>query len=265
MTYNFDAHSVPHSRNLKKPNEDFFDMDVENNVFIILDGVTRPHSEYEKRPFESDACVVNEIFSEKVLSYINVYLEKFGMPEGAENICLLLKKAVLFANESINSFRKVKSLEEWGFYPSTLGIVAMFVENRLYYASLGDGIGVLLRNNSKIIFGREHAIEAVDTLGVTKRERYEKYCNHPENPLFYSVFNGDEGIEAGLEVSFIDISKGDVVLLATDGMGRYVRFEKGDVLKSQSAREMIEASSKYDVPPYAGYADDKTIIKVWTM
>lgn len=66
----------------------------------------------------------------------------------------------------------------------------------------------------------------------------------------------------GVEFSSIDLCEGDTVLLASDGVARYLQYEKNATLIAQTAQEMLEASVKYDVPPYAAYSDDKALIKI---
>ncbi len=250
-----DFATTPHTRELDKPNEDRLVCDEERGIFIVLDGVTRVHKEYENDPFESAARDVGDIFIKEVYAYI---CEHISDPEPKE----ILMCAVDRANSLIRDYRSKKSKEEWGFYPSTLGIISILRDGRLYYLCVGDSIGVLLREDSKILFGREFVLEAVDLLDVSKKERYDLYCNHPDNHLSYTVFNGDEVVMRGVQYSFIDLYEGDTLFLATDGIGSYLKYEKSADLKEQSAEEIISRSGEYDRPPYANYADDKTLIKI---
>ena len=244
-----------HTRGLDKPNEDRLLVDGERGIFIVLDGVTRVHSEYEKAPQSSAAGEVGDIFLKEVYAYI---CEHLFDPSPR----LILENAVRLANSKIKEYRKIKSKDEWVFYPSTLGIISILRGKTLHYLSVGDCIGILLRYNSKIIFGRELALEAVDLCNVSKNERYDIYCNHPENHLSYTVYNGDEVVMDGVEYSFVDVHDGDIVILATDGIADYLKFEKVRDLILQSPEEMISNSGRYDAPPYAEYADDKTLIKL---
>lgn len=250
-----DFASAPHERALEKPNEDKLLIDEENGIFIVLDGVTRVHTEYEKAPYESAALTVGEIFLEEVYGYIKSNIDRPDVKE-------MLESAVRIANGKIKGYRAQKSLSEWGFYPSTLGIISVLRGNTLHYVAVGDCMATLIRGNSKILFGRQFSLEAVDLNNVTKQERYSTYCNHPENHLSYTVFNGDEVVMDGLEYSFIDLHPGDVLLLASDGIASYIKYEKASDIIKQSADEIISRSKIYDLPPYAEYADDKSLIKL---
>lgn len=255
LIFDVECATQGHKRNLKKPNEDRLMVDKERGIFILLDGVTRVHGEYDAAPYSSAALELGDIFIDEAYRFISENID-------ASNPEHLLKEAVRSANAKILSYREVKSEKEWGFYPSTLGLVALLRDKTLYYVSVGDCIGVLIRKNAKILLGREWTLEALDKHNITKKERYERYCNHPENHLSYTVFNGDEVVMDGLECSFIDLHEGDTLLLASDGIGDYIKYEKSADLIRQTPEEMISGSEKYDQPPYAEYADDKTVIKL---
>ena len=253
--FHIECASAPHGREIKKPNEDRLLIDEENGIFILLDGVTRIHREYEEHPYESAALDLGNIFIEEAYPLIKSNLT-------APDPERLLREAVRAANVKIKEYRRRKSLAEWEFYPSTLGIIGIIRDGCLHYVSAGDCIGVLIRKGAKMLFGREWTLEAVDKLNVSKKERYDFYCNHPENHLSYTVFNGDEEVMVGLQYSFIDLHEGDTLLMTSDGLGDYIKFEKSADLLRQTPAEMIARSGEYDLAPYAEYADDKTIIKL---
>ena len=245
----------PHGRRIDKPNEDRLLVDKERGIFIVLDGVTRPHGEYETSPFESAAGEVGDIFLKEVYTYICDHLSD-PSPR------IILENAVKIANEKIKEYRKVKSINEWSFFPSTLGIISILRGKTLHYLCVGDCIGMLIRYNSKIIFGRELTVKAVDLCQATKTERYALYCNHPENHLSYTVFNGDDVVMDGVQYSLIDLHEGDILFLASDGIADYLKYEKVIDLVTKSPESIIEDSGRYDAPPFASYADDKTLIKL---
>ncbi len=255
MIHQIDYASVPHARELSKPNEDRVLADAEKGIFIVLDGVTRVHDEYAQAPFTSAAGEVSDLFLKEVHRYLAEHIDE-------ENKQTLLEKALALGNCKIAEYRAGKSLADWVFYPATLGIVSLLCGRTLHYAYAGDCLGLLLRGNGKTLFGRQLTLQAVDLHGVSKKERYEVYCNHPENPLSYAVFNGDETAMDGVEYSSITLCKGDTVLLASDGVARYLQYEKNATLLAQTAQEIIEASVKYDLPPFATYSDDKALIKL---
>ena len=255
LTYKSEYFSAIHGRELKKPNEDRFLVDEENGIFILLDGVTRVHNEYENYPYQSSASDISDIFIDEAYNFI-----MNNMPDN--DPATVLRRAVTEANKKVREYRQQKSENEWGFYPAAVGFIGIIHDSTLYYANVGDCIVALIRRGAKILFGREWTVEAVDKKQVTKSERYQIYCNHPENHLSYTVFNGDDNVADGLECSFIDLHADDTVIIATDGIGDYIKYEKSIDLIKQTPMQMILSSNEYDTAPYAKYADDKTLIKL---
>ena len=52
------------------------------------------------------------------------------------------------------------------------------------------------------------------------------------------------------------------MILCSDGLGPYLCNTDVADLRQLSVDEILNASTAYDVPPFASYADDKTIIKL---
>lgn len=248
-----EAATAIHGRSLAKPNEDCVYADAEAGIFILLDGITRPHKEYEERPGESMACEINECFTEAVAAYLR---EGKGEPK------TLLREAIARGNDRIAAYRSRHPEGDVIFAPGTLGIVAFLVDKRLYYAAAGDCLGLLLRGDTKTCFGEQASVHEVDLLKPTKAERYALYCNHPENPLFYTIYNGDKVVSDICEYASLDLEAGDTVLLASDGIKAYLSLSPTAALRDLSAQEMLVASRAYDAPPYAAYPDDKTVLKL---
>lgn len=255
LNYRATAATRINERGLGKPNEDLIFVDREHHIFILLDGITRVHQEYRERPGKSAAYEVGQIFLDVACDYLLRHVDM-------EDADQLLRQAALLGNAAIVPYRQQKPLEQWQFYPGALGILAILRGNRLHYAYLGDSLAAHIRGSEKSIFGRQEQLDTIDQMRVTKRERYDKYCNHPESPLGYGIFNGDEAVASLLDQGVRYLAPGDTVILCTDGLGPYLCNTDVEELKAFSAEEMLDASSAYDVPPYATYADDKTLIKL---
>lgn len=255
LSYCVESGTRINERGLGKPNEDLLYIDRENHIFILLDGITRVHSEYREQPGKSAAFDVGEIFLKTVCEYLLTHLDEQDADQ-------LLRQAALSGNAAIVPYRQQKSLEQWQYYPGALGILAILRENRLHYAYLGDSLAAHIRGSEKSIFGRQDQLETIAQMRVTKREMYDKYCNHPESPLGYGIFNGDDTVASLLDQGVRNIAPRDTVILCTDGLGPYLCETDVEALKTLSPEEMLNASAAYDVPPYATYADDKTVIKI---
>lgn len=255
LSYSVDSGTRINNRGLGKPNEDFFFVDRERHVFILLDGITRVHKEYQEIPGRSAACDVGEIFLNTARDYIAAHRNDQA-PEA------LLRNAALLGNAAIVPYRRQKELAQWQYYPGVLGILAVLEGDRLHYAYVGDSISVHIRGSEKTYFGCQEQLETIAKLRTTKAEMYANYCNHPENPLGYGIFNGDESVSPLLEQGVITLQPGDTVIFSSDGLTQYLRHTDAAVLAGATVEEMMDASVIYDQPPYASYADDKAAIKL---
>jgi serine/threonine protein phosphatase PrpC len=242
------------SGNCLKPCEDCVICDPVHGTFIVLDGITRVHKEYSAAPGKSAACDVNEIFVGAVMRYIADNHRELDAEK-------LLRGAVKSGNDRIREFRSQKSLNTWGFYPGTLGIIALIRGARLHYICAGDCVGMILRGNTKICFGEQLSLAALEIKKISKKDRYDIYCNHPENKLSYTIFNGDECVPDSCEYANIDLQQGDIVVLASDGIKNYLKYEFVDVIKTTSADRLIDLSMEYDAVPFGTYSDDKSLLK----
>lgn len=255
IRYLASSSSMINNRGLQKPNEDYVFIDEKHHIFILLDGITRVHQEYIDHPGHSAACDVNRIFAENV----HQYLVKHCSDTPAQQ---LLFEAVKLGNQALIAYRQQRTLKQWQFYPGTLGIIGLLQGDRFYYLYVGDCLGTLIRNCTKLHFGQQGSSEALELMKISKSERYDLYCNHSEHPLGYGIFNGDSQASELFEQSCLTLTSGDTVILSTDGADRYIRYTKGRSLMEQTPEQMIAASYVFDEPPFAKYADDKAIIKI---
>lgn len=248
--------TMRHSRNIPKPCEDYLICDTKNNIFIVLDGITRPHTEYSEATQHSASSEISEIFATAAFEIIANEMERNDCPE------TVLRNAVAYGNQKIAEYRSQKNIDEWKFYPGTLGIISFIKDEKLHYICAGDCLGMIIRNNTKICFGEQYSTSAIDLMKTTKEDRYSIYCNHPEQPLSYIIFNGDDVVTNNCEYSFLDLYKNDTIFLASDGIKNYLKYEKPSLLINLSGDELMSSSMVFDAPPFASYADDKALIRI---
>lgn len=242
------------TREFAKPNEDYVICDEQHGIFMVLDGITRVHAEYADGG--SAAADVSRLFAHEVHKHL---LE--AAPREDE-LLDAVKAAMAAGNREIARYRRRKPLDVWQFYPGTLGIIAVQCGDKLYVVYAGDCLGAHLRGEEMHLFGEQATLKQVDRLRPTKAQRYELYCNHPENELAYAVFNGDEEAMELIDHTVLSLQAGDTVLLVSDGLAPYVRHTSADVLRRLGCEQMLSASEAFDVPPYAEYADDKSVIRL---
>jgi len=238
-----------------KPNEDFHFYDKEQGLILLLDGISRPAGEYPVSEEDSVVCRLNRLFAD---CFSRFFLQEFSALPPVDR----LKKSLIRANREIASLTQEKSLEEWGFYPGTVGIAAFLQNDRLYFAYAGDCVGVLIRQDSALFFGREDAISFSEKEIPERIRRYAVFCNRSETPFGFGTFNGDPRLENMVRGSFLDLQREDTLLFSTDGAQKYLQFESTKKLARLTPEEIITASLALDRAPFAKYQDDKTVIRV---
>lgn len=256
MNYTIDSATRVNDRGICKPNEDIIFTDINRGLFVILDGITRPHEEYDGTD-KSAACDINRIFIDSVQSNASC-IDKVISDDELEQA---LKRMALMANASIIPYRCTKTLKQWQYYPGTVGIIAALRKDRLCCIWAGDCIGLHLHMNNKMIIANQQTLRS-SRLGYSKKQLYAKVCNHPENEFAYGIFNGDPEVEELLECSWTSLNVGDTVLLSTDGLATYLQNETVSGIRSASVSSMLDCSLQYDLPPFGKYSDDKAIIRI---
>ena len=104
LNLNITSATRQNTRDFSKPNEDFLLADKENGIFILLDGITRVHAEYDEIPGYSAASEVNQLFCHAVYEHIKTNLTK-------RDIRKVITSAIILGNQKITRFREQKSLE----------------------------------------------------------------------------------------------------------------------------------------------------------
>lgn len=244
------------NRGFGKPNEDLIYIDHAHGLFVVLDGITRVHDEYDGSSF-SAACEVNRIFIE-TLSSEAAQLDHVHSKQELEQA---LRRLALSANAALIPYRNSKPLAVWQYYPGTVGILAAIWEHQLCCIWAGDCIGLHLRGTQRHIIADQQTNRAKEQ-GFSKTQLYAEVCNHPEHECAYGIFNGDSEVERLLSCSWTDLDAGDVVLLSTDGLAAYLQHEPVDRILAVSPKQMLADSQHYDRPPLGKYADDKAILRI---
>jgi serine/threonine protein phosphatase PrpC len=247
-----DSALSPTRRNYGKPNEDYVVVDSENEIFIVLDGVSRDRIEGQY-PHPSPALDVTRIFAEKahasIIATRNLYDPKTSLIRAAEQ-----------GNKGIRDYN---SRQEWDFLPGTVGIVCMIVDNRLHYVYVGDCLGYVIRQGTRKQFTypqtrpiKEHVSE------FSADEIRNVICNNKEHPYGYGVFTGDERVLDFLEYGQEALYKGDIIILATDGMNNLFNSAGLHFDLPLSAKELIRRAEDIERTEALPKADDKAVIVI---
>lgn len=242
--------SVRNNRNnLNKPNEDCYVINKDKGIYLLADGVTRPHDEYTSDK-ESKAAICAKRLCEVVCR--DLLCSNEADPAKA------LVDAMVKGNRAI---RDLHEGQQFQYPPCATFLGAVLNKDQLYFSSCCDTVAFLIRNNVKIRL-TEHYNKFAELLGLSKEEVYSRLHNNIEDPAGFGIFNGAEALRDFLHVGHIQVKAGDRIVLATDGMSRYLCVTRASHLCSISLKQMLRESEKYDCLPFQKYADDKTCIVI---
>lgn len=169
-----------------KPNEDFIICDSKNNIFILLDGVSRDR-ENGKYPNPSPAKEVSELLG------THIYLRICSELSDSTDILEKIRGSIIESNRLVANYN-IK--HDFSFFAGTVGIIAVLKDYKLYYCYIGDCSGRLVRGNRIILFTEMQTAE----INKHKKE-YSSYeirhiiCNNPTHPYSYGVLDGNSHAE----------------------------------------------------------------------
>ena len=243
------------------PNEDYVINDLQNNIYIVMDGISRKREEYTKNGL-SIARDVSELFAETIHKYIEAEMSKVIDFKDAK---LLLQEGFKKANLEVDLMLKSRKKEFEGYeYPGSVGVVAFIVNDILYYGSLGDCMIILLRGDQKIILAKKQTTFAFDILHHEKERQLlaEKYINVTDEPYGYGIVDGNEKAYNYFNISYMNLDRNDIVYLVSDGISDYIEYNKNDLINNMTLNQLLEESNKQDILMNKPYFDDKTIIRI---
>ncbi len=164
-----------------------------------------------------------------------------------------LRAAMLAANDAI---REHVDRPRPTTQMATTMVAAVIRGTKLTVANVGDSRAYLLRDNELLQITQDHSLVAgllADGI-ITKEEA----ANHPQrNVILYSL--GSAPSEPRIDVFSQTLRPGDVVLLCTDGLTRYVDEERLHALMSEKPRDLV-AQRLIDHANKSGGADNVTVV-----
>ena len=250
---------------VRKPNEDFGLADEELGFFIVADGVTRPHSEYDGsgKSFASDVTVA---FCNAVHEHIKKYIASSLSISEAQRLIQEAfaegNRAAANVNESQSDMLETFDSNQVYFKPATVAAAVLLFKGEMCFAYAGDCLGYLIRGNSRIRFA-EMQTAYTRQMQVKKAELYSQFVNKHGKRGAYGIFNGDEAAADFLSCGHLKLEHGDKIILSSDGLYPVLEYERPEILQNLYFVQLIpELAEHYSKPPFSEYNDDMFLIEV---
>lgn len=204
--YKYEIYTCKNSKASDKQNEDFVLYDGKEGVGLILDGVSRDR-ENGIYPSPSPAFRASKIFADSVL-------EK-GEDDSAKGI-LKIQNKIRRANLEL---KKYNAQLGHRFPAGTVGLVFSFERGCFHYGYIGDCYAAIIRDGSYRVFTEcQTMMVAQHKKEFTSDQIRFDICNHISHPCGYGVWDGNENAMDFVKYGTIQIRKGDVIFMFTDGL-----------------------------------------------
>jgi len=199
---------------VRKDNEDNYLVSPERGLFVVADGM--------------GGHVGGQIASTLAIQTIDQYLalSLLETMTPAE----ILTEALLRANKAIYDHAQ----EQQYFGMGTTLTAALFHQNSLYIAHIGDSRAYLLRGEELTLLTQDHSY--VNELFQSGTLTLEEAQNHPQRNILTRALGTKEQTE--VDVYNVPVQPGDMLLLCTDGLYTQVPAEEIRQVISQSGSDL---------------------------
>src|SRR6202049_2823139 len=195
---------------VRKNNEDNFGYDLRDGIFVVCDGMGGQQA----------GELASKIAVDTVLDYFrqsrNVLPGVGARFEGVSPRAVSLASAIQLANQAIHE-SGARDVNHAGMGST---IVAVAVEGNLFsIANVGDSRIYLIRNKDVVQLTNDHSLVMEQVRrGLLTLEEAE---NSKMQNVIVRALGSEESVEPDLEDH--EFAPGDVLLLCSDGMSRYVK------------------------------------------
>jgi len=267
-------------KNLKKrPNEDFYLISREYQIFTVADGVSRIKNRAGVYPKPSGAKLAAEEFCKAVITYLEKNYKNANLKTLGEALDLANHR-ILNLNEKYGINKKLDYLEN--DYFSACGIASFIKNNIFYYGYVGDcGIRIYDKNG----FLKLVSIDDIAALedwrdGQKFKSEEERWLiwrkflrNKSKAPyLTYGVFTGEPEVKHYYHLEKTKLNSGDLVFLYSDGFSHFIKRPQFrqlfKVFKGKELEQKINELVETEIRKNPGketteqFGDDKTLIAI---
>jgi len=229
-------------RRIKKLKEDAWETSLKYPIFTIADGVTLRGRSKEYYPIPSLALKAAKIFCQEAIKFSERNYQNFSLKE--------VKKVFKLTNEKIKEFNKKRGITKrkkgfnyWDidFYHCT-AVFVLIKNKKLYWGKICDSDifvydrkgNLKFQSPSGGVFKRPGPWDKEMVQfqqGTPEREAqarrvYRNRLDKRNQPYGYGVLTGEKSALSYLNKGVINLTKGDIIFLFTDGFRDYFDLEK---------------------------------------
>lgn len=255
--------SIP-SQKSGKPNEDFGLIDIDNDIYILCDGISRSVPDGAEYPIPSPSSIVAKLFGEAVHNFLINHILN------SNNAINKLLEAVEYGNKIVNNWNKI-NFKKFDYLHNdragTVSIGGIIIENFFYYYHIGDCIGVISKDDgSQIIFGDEQTKMVrkfrknygfSDSVTIEIRKNFR---NNQNSFYSYGAITGEETYVKFVECGYFSINNISQILLLSDGVEKDIN----KLIKANNILDLNEViQDRIEIEKLNKLSgDDKTVIQI---
>lgn len=228
---------------LRHPPEDAFKVSKKYPIFAVADGVTlMDRDKNGSYPTPSGAKQVADAFCQNSVKWIEKNYQNLNIK--------IMKEAFKSANKVIEEIndkagrtKETINFFDFDFFHAT-GALAVIKENQLFYGRIHDCWITALDKNDKIKLSliepwdwecgkRALARRPKNWKSLCVKEKTVYSHKYERNRIWdndelagYGVLTGEEAVLRYLETGSLDLEKGDIILVYTDGFEEYIKLKK---------------------------------------
>lgn len=228
-------------KRIKELKEDAWEISLKYPIFAIADGVALRGKGKEYYPIPSPALKVAKIFCQEAIKFSERNYQNFSLRK--------IKKVFEFTNKKIKDFNKKRGITKerkdfnyWNvdFYHCTAAF-ALIKDEKLYWGKICDSEIFVYDQKGNLKFQSPSASIfkpgpwdkkiAQFQQGTPEREAqarkiYRNRLDKKNKPYGYGVLTGEESALYYLSKGVINLTKGDIIFLFTDGFRDYFDLEE---------------------------------------
>ena len=232
---------------ISKPNEDKYLIDDINNIYIIVDGVTRNTID-GIYPNPSPSEEVSDLFIENAYNYLLQNKNKY------DNYLKLIQNTYIYVNNKVHEYN---SAYKGDFLPGTIGIIVMIKEEKLFFGYIGDCTGILINKKEKHKFTKDQTKLIHEHIReFTALQVRNEICNNIQHPYSYGVIDGRQGAMDFVVTGEKDLYEYNGCVLSTDGAE--------DIIGHLTTNQLLtfNAETILNMTHLTNNTDDKTVILI---